>query len=43
LTDEELILARGKMAVLKYFNDASSIFSSIAGMFLYRIMNEPQA
>jgi hypothetical protein len=43
LTDEELILVRWKMAVLKYFNDASSIFSSIAGMFLYRIMNEPQA
>jgi hypothetical protein len=30
LTDDELILTRAKMAVLQYFDDANSIFSSIA-------------
>lgn len=40
LTDEELILTRWKMAVLQYFEDANSIFSSIAGIFLYRVMND---
>ena len=40
LTDEELILTRWKMAVLQYFDDANSIFSSIAWIFLSRIMND---
>ena len=40
LSDEELILTRWKMAVLQYFDDANSIFSSIAGIFLSRIMND---
>lgn len=40
LTDEQLILTRWKMAVLQYFDDANSIFSSIAGIFLSRIMND---
>ena len=42
LTDDELILARWKMAVLQYFDDANSIFSSIAGIFLSRIVNDPK-
>jgi hypothetical protein len=42
LTDEELILTRWKMAVLQYFQDANSIFSSIAGIFISRIMNDPK-
>lgn len=37
LTDEELILTRSKMAVLQYFSDANSIFSSIADIFISRI------
>ena len=41
LTSEELILARSKMAVLQYFDDANSIFSSIATIFLTRVMNDP--
>ena len=40
LTDEQLILARSKMAVLQYFDDANSLFSSVAGIFLSRIMND---
>ena len=40
LSDEELILTRSKMAVLQYFDDANSIFSSIAWIFLFRIMND---
>ena len=40
LTDEELILTRWKMAILQYFDDANSIFSSIAWIFLSRIMND---
>ena len=40
LTDEELILTRWKMAVLQYFDDANSIFSAIAWIFLSRIMND---
>ena len=40
LTDEQLILARWKMAVLQYFDDANSLFSSVAGIFLSRIMND---
>ena len=43
LTDDELILARSKMAVLQYFSDANSIFWSIAGIFVSRIMNDPKA
>jgi hypothetical protein len=35
-----LILTRAKMAVLQYFDDANSIFSSIAWIFLSRIMND---
>ena len=38
--NEELILTRWKMAVLQYFEDANSIFSSISGIFLYRVMND---
>ena len=40
LSEDELILTRWKMAVLQYFDDANSIFSSIAGIFLSRIMND---
>ena len=40
LTDDELILKRGKMAVLQYFNDADSIFWTIANIFINRIMND---
>ena len=43
LTDEELVLTRWKMAVLQYFDDANSIFSSIAAIFISRIMNDPKA
>ncbi len=43
LTDEELILTRGKMAVLQYFNDANSIFWSIAGIFISRIMDDAKS
>ena len=43
LTDEELILARSKMAVLQYFDDANSLFSSVAGIFLSRIINNPKS
>ncbi len=43
LTDEELVLTRWKMAVLQYFDDANSIFSSIAGIFISRIMNDTNA
>lgn len=43
LTDEELILTRWKMAVLQYFDDANSIFWSIAGIFISRIMNDTKA
>ena len=43
LTDEQLILTRAKMAVLQYFNDANSIFWSIAGIFISRIMNDTKA
>lgn len=42
LTDEDLILTRWKMAVLQYFDDANSIFSSIAWIFLSRVMNNPK-
>lgn len=42
LTDEELILTRWKMAVLQYFDDANSLFSSIAEIFLSRILNSPK-
>ena len=40
LTDEQLILARWKMAVLQYFDDANSLFSAVAWIFLSRIMND---
>jgi hypothetical protein len=40
LTDDELILKRGKMAVLQYFNDADSIFWTIANIFINRIIND---
>ena len=43
LTDEELILTRSKMAVLQYFDDANSIFGSIAWIFLSRVMNDTQS
>ena len=42
LTDEQLILARSKMTVLQYFEDANSLFSSIANIFLSRVMNDPK-
>ena len=41
LTDEQLILARWKMAVLQYFDDANSLFSYVAWIFLSRIINDP--
>lgn len=40
LSEDELILQRGKMAVLQYFNDADSIFWLIANIFINRIMND---
>ena len=40
LTDEQLILARWKMAVLQYFDDANALFSHVGGIFLSRIMND---
>lgn len=40
LTDEDLILTRSKMAVLQYFSDANSIFSSIADIFISRISTD---
>ena len=43
LTDEELVLTRWKMAVLQYFDDANSIFSSIVWIFLSRVMSDPKA
>ena len=43
LTDEQLILTRWKMAVLQYFDDADSIFSAIAGIFISRIINDTKA
>ena len=43
LTDEQLILTRWKMAVLQYFDDANSIFSSVAWIFLSRVMNDTKA
>ena len=42
LTSEEIILTRAKMAVLQYFNDANSIFMSIANIFMTRIMEDPE-
>ena len=42
LDDEEIILTRWKMAVLKYFDDANEIFGHIADMFISRIMNDPK-
>ena len=43
MTDEELILARWKMAVLQYFDDANSLFSSVAWIFLSRIVNDAKS
>ena len=43
LTDEQLILTRWKMAVLQYFDDANSIFWSIAGIFISRIVSDTKA
>ena len=43
LTDEELILKRGKMAVLQYFDDADSNFWTIANIFINRIMSDRKA
>lgn len=43
LTDEELVLTRWKMAVLQYFDDANSIFSTIAEIFISRVMNDAKA
>ena len=40
LTDEELILARWRMAVLQYFGNADSILSSIANIFISRVMSD---
>lgn len=42
LSDEDLILARSKMTVLQYFDDANLLFSSIANIFLTRIMDNPK-
>ena len=43
LTDEDLILVRAKMAVLKYFDDANSLFSAVINIFMSRILENPQA
>lgn len=43
LTDEQLILARGKMAVLQYFDDANSLFWHVAWIFLSRIINDSKS
>ena len=43
LTDEELILTRWKIAVLQYFDDASSIFWSITKIFMSRIVNDAKS
>ena len=40
LTDEQLVLARWKMAVLQYFDDANSLFSAVAWIFLTRLLND---
>ena len=40
LTDEDLVLTRWKMAVLQYFDDANSIFSTLAEIFVSRIIND---
>lgn len=42
LTNDELILARSKMAVLQYFDEANELFWIICNIFLNRIMNDPQ-
>ena len=42
LTDEELILIRGKMAVLQYFNDAEQLFWAISNIFISRVLNNPE-
>ena len=43
LTNEELILTRWKMAVLQYFDDASSVFWSITKIFMSRIINDAKS
>ena len=43
LTEDELILQRGKMAVLQYFDDADSMFWIIANIFINRIMSDREA
>ena len=40
LDDEGVILARSKMAVLQYFDDANSLFWYVAWIFLSRIIND---
>ena len=40
LTDEWLILARWKMAVLQYFDDANTLFWYVAWIFLSRVLND---
>lgn len=41
LSDEELILARAKLAVLQYFDDADDLFGVVANIFANRVMSEP--
>ena len=43
MSDEELIFTRWKMAVLQYFDDANTIFWSIANIFISRILNDTKA
>ena len=43
LTDDELILKRGKLAVLQYFDDADSNFWIIANIFINRIMSDRES
>lgn len=43
LTEEGLILTRAKMAVMQYFDDADSIFWSVANIFMTRIVYDTQA
>lgn len=42
LSDEQIILTRAKMAVLKYFNDANDIFNQVFNIFIERMSNNPE-
>ena len=42
LSEEQIILTRAKMAVLKYFNDANDIFNQVFNIFIERMSNNPE-